>query len=198
MLCLLCWAVPVLLLLYIVADVNYFLRIGFVILWGRLFHKKIKVTDSSTIYGFCTTQDVDIFWRHMNNARYVRDLDFARFHFYDRSGMYEEIVRRKGHALQGATTVRYRRTIPIFTPYKIVTKLVHWDDKAIYLEQQFITVPDGFVRAVILSKQSLLDIDVLDMMKKLAGRDPAPQAPEEIALWMQGVEVVSAKLRKKD
>lgn len=66
---------------------------------------------------------MDIFWRHMNNARYVRDLDFARFHFYDRSGIYEEIMKRKGHALQGATTVRYRRTIPIFTAYKITTKV---------------------------------------------------------------------------
>ncbi|KAK3912520.1 Protein THEM6 [Frankliniella fusca] len=197
MLCFLCWLVPLLLLLYVVADVNYFLRIGFVILWGRLFHKKVKATEGSTIYGFCTTQDVDIFWRHMNNARYVRDLDFARFHFYDRSGIYEEIMKRKGHALQGATTVRYRRTIPIFTAYKITTKVIHWDDKAIYIEQQFITVGDGFVRAIILSKQNILDIDVLDMMKKLTGCEPG-EAPEELTLWLQGVEVASAKLRKKD
>ncbi|KAE8751148.1 hypothetical protein FOCC_FOCC002232 [Frankliniella occidentalis] len=197
MLCFLCWLVPLLLVLYVVADVNYFLRIGFVILWGRLFQKKAKVTDGTTIYGFCTTQDVDIFWRHMNNARYVRDLDFARFHFYDRTGIYEEIMKRKGHALQGATTVRYRRTIPIFTPYKITTNVVHWDDKAIYLEQQFITVGDGFVRAIILSKQNILDIDVLDMMKKLTGREPGKE-PQELTLWLQGVEVASAKLRKKD
>lgn len=51
MLCFLCWLTPLLLLLYVVADVNYFLRIGFVILWGRLFQKKVKVTDGSTVYG---------------------------------------------------------------------------------------------------------------------------------------------------
>lgn len=74
---------------------------------------------------------------------------------------------------------------------------MHWDDKAIYLEQQFITVGDGFVRAIILSKQNILDIDVLDMMKKLTGREPG-KAPEELTLWLQGVEVASARLRKKD
>ncbi|KAI8428945.1 hypothetical protein MSG28_007557 [Choristoneura fumiferana] len=73
--------------------------------------------------GFCTTQDVDIFLRHMNNARYVRELDFARFHFYDRTGIYANITAAKGHALQGASSIRYRRTIPIFSAYKVETRM---------------------------------------------------------------------------
>lgn len=59
----------------------------------------------------------------MNNARYVRELDFARFHFYDRTGIYEEIKKNKGHALQTASNIRYRRTIPWFNTYKITTKV---------------------------------------------------------------------------
>lgn len=38
-------------ILYILFDVNYFLRIAFTILWGRLFQKKIKIFDKTTIYG---------------------------------------------------------------------------------------------------------------------------------------------------
>jgi hypothetical protein len=59
----------------------------------------------------------------MNNARYIRELDFARFHFYDRSGLYRQVLKMKGNALQGASTIRYRRTIPIFSIYKIDTKV---------------------------------------------------------------------------
>lgn len=59
----------------------------------------------------------------MNNARYVRELDFARFHFYDRTGIYANITAAKGHALQGASSIRYRRTIPIFSAYKVETKV---------------------------------------------------------------------------
>lgn len=59
----------------------------------------------------------------MNNARYLRELDFARFHFYDRLGIYAAILKRKGGAVQGACTIRYRRAIPIFTLYKITTKV---------------------------------------------------------------------------
>lgn len=73
--------------------------------------------------GVCTTQDVDLFFKHMNNARYLRELDFARFHYYDRSGIYSAIVEKGGGAVQGASLIRYRRAIPIFTLYKVTTKV---------------------------------------------------------------------------
>lgn len=59
----------------------------------------------------------------MNNARYIRELDFARFHFYGLTGLYEEVRRKRGGAVQGASSVRYRKTIPIFSLYKIETKV---------------------------------------------------------------------------
>lgn len=59
----------------------------------------------------------------MNNARFLRELDFARFQFYDITGIFERIRKRGGGAVQGASTMRYRRAIAIFTPYKITTKV---------------------------------------------------------------------------
>nr|CAI5831111.1 unnamed protein product [Callosobruchus analis] len=59
----------------------------------------------------------------MNNARYVRELDFARFHFYDRTGIYDEIKKHNAHVLQTASNIRYRRTIPLLNVYKVVTRV---------------------------------------------------------------------------
>lgn len=59
----------------------------------------------------------------MNNARYMRELDFARFHFYRLTGLYEKIRKEGGGAVQGATSMRYRRAIPIFSTYRIETKV---------------------------------------------------------------------------
>lgn len=89
--------------------------------------------------GLCTTQDVDIFIRHMNNARYLRELDFARFHYYGLTGLYEAVRKHKGGAVQGASSVRYRKTIPIFSTYKIETK-VCWNNSWI-IHQHFGTLP---------------------------------------------------------
>lgn len=55
--------------------------------------------------------------------RYIRELDFARFHYYALTGLYEAIKKSKGGAVQGASSVRYRRTIPIFSSYRIETKV---------------------------------------------------------------------------
>ncbi|CAB3243455.1 unnamed protein product [Arctia plantaginis] len=157
-----------------------------------------RVNDTTTIYGFCTTQDVDIFLRHMNNARYVRELDFARFHFYDRTGIYANIKTVDGHALQGASSIRYRRTIPIFSAYKVETKLVYWEDKTLFIEQKFITLSDGFVRAIVLSRQNLINVDAQTLFIGIPGNDKKPECPEEIKHWLQAIEVSSARLRKKD
>lgn len=133
----------------------------------------------------------------MNNARYLRELDFARFHYYGLTGIYGAIKKHGGGAVQGATTVRYRRTIPIFNAYKITTELIWWDDKAIYLEQKFITL-DGFVRAIAMSKQCITKVDVLDLMKEFEGGTKRPEQPEELRIWLEAIELSSKKLRKDD
>lgn len=131
----------------------------------------------------------------MNNARYLRELDFARFHFYGLTGIYSTIKSMGGGAVQGASSVRYRRTIPIFNPYKITTELIWWDEKAIYLEQKFVTF-DGFVRAIAMSKQNITKVNVMDVMKKFDAK--RPEQPEELKIWLQAIETSSKKLRKDD
>ncbi|KAH0535706.1 protein THEM6 [Cotesia glomerata] len=186
-------------ILYILFDVNYFLRIAFTIGWGRLFQKKKKVFEKTTIYGICTSQDVDIFLKHMNNARYLRELDFARFHYYDRSGIYGEVSRRGGGAVQGASSTRYRRALPIFTPYKVTTQLIYWDEKNFYLEHEFISLSDNFVRAVVLSKQTVtgLKVPVSEVIAKVEPSAQRPEMSNELKLWLDSMEESSQKLRKR-
>lgn len=40
-----------LLILYIIWDVNYFIRFVFTVVLGKLFGKKTKLTETTTIYG---------------------------------------------------------------------------------------------------------------------------------------------------
>ncbi|XP_076619243.1 protein THEM6 [Colletes latitarsis] len=190
----------IVLALYILFDVNYFLRIGFTIGVGRLFHKKKKIFDTTTIYGVCTTQDVDLVFKHMNNARYLRELDFARFHYYDSSGIFAAVAKRGGGAVQGASSTRYRRPIPIFMPYKVTTKLVYWEGKNFYLEHEFISLTDGFIRAVGLSKQTVtgLDIPVSEIVLEVEPNAQRPEITKELQLWINSMEESSQKYKKKN
>ncbi|XP_046743226.1 protein THEM6-like [Diprion similis] len=192
--------VAIVAILYMLFDVNYFLRIAFTLSWGRLFQKKKKLFEETTIHGICTTQDVDLFFRNMNIARYVRELDFARFHYYDRSGVYGAIHAEGGSAVQSAASVRYRRALPIFTPYKVTTKLIYWDDKNFYLEQQLISLPDNFIRTIVLSKQSVtgLKIPVSEIIAKVEQEAKRPELPKDLRLWLESMEESSQKLKKQN
>lgn len=77
-------------------------------------------------------------------------------------------------------------------------QLVYWEEKTIFIEQKFITINDGFVRAVVLSRQNLLNIDSDTLFRGIPGADKKPECPEEIKHWLQAIEISSAKLRKKD
>jgi acyl-CoA thioesterase FadM len=75
------------------------------------------------IAGVCITTDVDTLLYHMNNARYLRELDFARVDFYERSGLYRRIREKGGAVVQGACTIRYRRFVRPFSVFKITSKV---------------------------------------------------------------------------
>lgn len=57
----------------------------------------------------------------------------------------------------GASTIRYRRSLEIWESFQIQTKIRGWDDKAFYLEQRFVSKRDGFVSAVMFSKQNVMN-----------------------------------------
>lgn len=87
--------------------------------------KKIyyKIIFLFPLLGICTTTDVDTLLYHMNNARYLRELDFARADFYERTGLYREICSQGSGVVQGAATIRYRRFLKPLTIYKITSKV---------------------------------------------------------------------------
>jgi len=70
--------------------------------------------------------------------------------------------------------------------------LVGWDAKSIYIEQQFVTLTDNFVRAVALSKQNIVGVDVDKMLKDL----PKPEQSLDLTQWLQSIETSSQRLRK--
>lgn len=76
-------------------------------------------------------------------------------------------------------------------------QLAYWEDKTLFIEQKFITLSDGFVRAVVMSRQNLINVDTATLFKGITGAEQKPECPEEIKHWLQAIELSSAKLRKK-
>ncbi|XKL66230.1 hypothetical protein PGB90_009650 [Kerria lacca] len=190
---------------YWLLEFHYFMRILFCYLHSRFVKKKLDILDTSMYSSVCLTTDIDILLFHMNNARYLREVDFARTDFYNRTGLWQKIREKGGLVYQGGTSIRYRRFIRLFSLYHITSRIVYWDQNSIYMEHRFITKRDNFVRAIVYGKQKVIKCNVEEVITELM-KTPAtkkatevrqkPECPSEIRLWIESTNVSSNKLRE--
>ncbi|XP_057334821.1 protein THEM6 [Microplitis mediator] len=212
-----CWVLVgvfgTIVLLYALIEVHYFLRMFLTVLLARFCKKPVHILDETTIYGLCTTTDLDTLLYHMNNSRYLRELDFARADFYERTSLYREICSQGKGVVQGAATIRYRRFLKPLSIFKIKSKIIYWDDKSIFMEHKFITPHDDFVRAIAVCRQRLLDCSAETVMSTLLERGVKqngsvevgvtqthvrPEMPPDLAKWLESNDISSAILRGTD
>lgn len=157
----------VLVALYVLFELHYFLRMCLCVIAARYVKKRIHILDTTTVTGLCLTNDIDTLLYHMNNARYVREIDFARVDFYERTVLYRTICSKGGSVVQGATTIRYRRFIRPFTRFRISSRIVYWDNQSIFMEHRFISPSDGFIHCIALCRQRVIECSVEDVMATL-------------------------------
>jgi len=154
----------------------------------------ISLDQESVTYNICWTTDIDYFY-HMNNGKYFREMDFGRFDYYFRTGCSAYIESKSGmYVVQHGASIRYRKSINFLVPFKLVTKLVFWDERSLYFEQKFVSLNDNFVRAIALCKNTVVGGSVKEMMSCLGHHVP-PHCPEEMEIWLRSQEVSSNRLR---
>ncbi|XP_050096409.1 protein THEM6 [Anopheles aquasalis] len=157
----------VLVALYGLFELHYFLRMCLCVVSARFLKKRMHILDTSSVVGLCLTNDIDTLLYHMNNARYLREVDFARVDFYERTSLYRTIRSKGGSVVQGATTIRYRRFIRPFTRFTISSRIVYWDNQSIFMEHRFIGGTDGFIHCIALCRQRVMQCSVEDVMATL-------------------------------
>ncbi|XP_014787220.1 protein THEM6 isoform X1 [Octopus bimaculoides] len=180
---------------YVLFDVHYFIRTVLVVTGNVLLTKLIGRRDVMEEDGYkaiCLTTDMDFQW-HMNNARYLRECDWARFSFWIRNSG----LKTRGRMLVKASTIRYRRSIQLFDIYTIKTKILTWDSKAIYLQHVFERQKDKFICAVVYINLALLGVTPQDLIYEIEGRNiVAPNVSPELQKWIESNQLSSEKLRK--
>eukprot|EP00051_Salpingoeca_urceolata_P005212 m.71257 g.71257 ORF g.71257 m.71257 type:complete len:230 (-) comp14149_c0_seq1:28-717(-) len=184
--------------LFLWIDVFYFIRTGLAIVMGMLapFPKDQAVTEVEHLeWSMVLPTDLD-FMGHMNNARYLRECDLTRLQLWARLGVVQTISRQKGSLVAGATSVRFRRELQPFEIFCMRSKVLTWDEKAFYVEHRM-EDRTGFVRCVLLVKQSLIRITPTEVLKQMGHPTQPPVAPKWAALWIESNALSSASLRQE-
>lgn len=205
-------ALLLLVLLYWAFEVHYFARTLWCATTCAVFKKRVHVLDTTAYSSACLTTDVDFLLFHMNNSRYLREVDFARTEFYTRTGLWKAIRDKGGLPVQGGTNIRYRKFIRTFSLYTIRSRIVYWDANSVYMEHRFVSRGDDFVNAIVHCRQRVINCDVDRLMAELlAAADEAgkrdgdaeapapprtkPECPLEVHHWIQSNRVSSTNLR---
>jgi acyl-CoA thioesterase FadM len=97
---------------------------------------RIGVLDEDLLRLRVWPQDID-FNLHLNNARYLSFMDYGRVHLMAALGILTPAIRQRWSPLVGSVSITYRRSLGLFAPFTLSTRLVCWDEKWLYMQQVF-------------------------------------------------------------
>jgi len=128
--------------------------------------------------------DIDINF-HMNNARYLSIMDYARTHLLARTKLLEHIIHSRWQPLVGAVWITYRRSLPLFSAFQLTSRLVCWDERWFYIEQTFTgrngLAAVGWVKGMLREAQSI--VEPQRVIARIAPGVETPPMPESMAAW---------------
>lgn len=97
---------------------------------------RIGVLDEDVLRQRVWPQDID-FNLHLNNARYLTFMDYGRVHLMAVIGILTPALRQRWQPLVGSVSITYRRSLGLFEPFTLSTRLLCWDEKWLYMQQVF-------------------------------------------------------------
>jgi acyl-CoA thioesterase FadM len=144
----------------------------------------LGILDEDVVRMHVWPQDID-FNLHMNNARYLSVMDYARMHLLARSRLLEHVIRSRWQPIVGAVWMTYRRSLPLLSAFTIASRLVCWDDRWFYIEQRFAASKGlaalGWVKGMLRDARG--SINPQEALERIAPDVVSPPMPDTIAQW---------------
>ena len=136
---------------------------------------------------------------HVNNAEYFTLMDYGRTGWLGAARLVGPILRDRVALIAGASTIAYRREIPMGQPFTLHTRLVGIEPRWTVFEQTFVRADDrpaasAWVRVAARHRDGSSASDWL-------GETLGPQAPGEVADpayrdWVASLGAVVDRLRR--
>ena len=145
---------------------------------------RLGILDEDSLRFRVLPNDIDINL-HMNNARYLSLMDYARTHLLARTRLLEHIVQSRWQPMVGAIWITYRRSLPLFARFNLTSRMICWDDRWFYIEQTFTgkqgLAAVGWIKGVLRNRQGV--VDPQSVIEGVAPGTLSPPMPEAIANW---------------
>jgi len=127
--------------------------------------------------------DLDLL-KHMNNGVYLSIADVARFDLLTRSGVWELFKAQGWYPVVVSETITFRRSLTLWQRFRVESRVLGFDERAVYVEQRFVSHGEIYSRAFIKAR----------ILRKTGGTVPITQlldalgsVPEQVGVpeWVQ-------------
>jgi len=135
--------------------------------------------------------DLDMYL-HVNNGVYLQMMDIARTNLIAELGGLA-LLREKGwYPVVAASTMTYRRSLQLFDPVEITTRVVGWDPRVVYLEQVFTRRGELAARGIVAGRflsRAGGRVPAPDVAELFGGPAQSPELPDDVAAWARALDV---------
>lgn len=122
---------------------------------------------------------------HLNNALYLKYMDFARLEHARQTGLLGAFLKHRISSLVANNEISYVRSLQPFQHFEIATRLLGWDERYLYVEQVFIA--DGETCAVANSRLAQLQhgkrLRTTEALAQMGITTSTPALPATIHAW---------------
>lgn len=112
---------------------------------------KLSIWGNSSVPMRVLPTDIDIAM-HINNGMYLSLMDLGRFDLMVRSGVWDMMRRNGWSPVVGGETISFRKPLNLGQRYSIDSKIIGFDDRAIYFEQRMVSDGEIYARAFIATR----------------------------------------------
>ncbi len=139
---------------------------------------------------------------HVNNAQYLRLMEFGRVEWIARMKLLRPILRGEVNFVVAGMSMLFRREIRWMRRFRIETRLVAFDQKWLFLQQDFLLedgnttkiAARGLLRIQTRTAKGAMAVDDFFALVGASGLT-SPPLPEEFAHWQLSSDVSLAHIR---
>ncbi len=122
---------------------------------------------------------------HVTNARYLSFMDLGRTHLIGQAGIFKQVFKKKWLPIATSVEISFFKEIKPFQKFYLHSRLIAWDEKYWYIEQQFKS--DGKLHAVAMVRGLFVNgrkkIPFQDIIYLLDDSITAPDEPQTVIAW---------------
>jgi acyl-CoA thioesterase FadM len=181
--------------------VNRLLRLGWVALRAHLHMLRRGGPEGSALEPWRTPlrvfpNDLDLL-RHVNNGVYLTLMDIGRVDLLIRTGAQAAAASRGWYPVVVGETIRFRRSLRLWDRFEIITRVLGWDDRLVYLEQVFErrsasggpeVVAEAVVAARFLARTGG-GVPAPDVAVAFGSVPQSPPLPPDVLAWARSIQL---------